>query len=154
MSSRISTKSEYAIKALVRLALADGMAPVSARDIVAFTGVPPKFLEQVMADLRQGGLVESQRGKGGGYLLARDPASVSFADVIDLIDGRRADPAGERAGALGSNGGKVRMRGGDQAEALVAPVWREVRTCTRAILGSATIADAAARAAEAPMYYI
>ena len=152
MSSRISTKSEYAIKALVRLALADGAAPVSARDIVAFTGVPPKFLEQVMADLRQGGLVESQRGKGGGYVIARDPSTVSFADVIDLIDGRRAEPDG--GSGAGSNGGKGRMRGGDQAEALVAPVWREVRQCTRAILGSATIADAAARAAEAPMYYI
>jgi Rrf2 family protein len=155
VSSRISTKSEYAIKALVRLALADGAAPVSARDIVAFTGVPPKFLEQVMADLRQGGLVESQRGKGGGYVIARDPATVSFADVIDLIDGQRAEAVGGRAGGSpGSNGGKGRMRGGDQAEILVAPVWREVRECTRAILGSATIADAAARATEAPMYYI
>ena len=93
----LSTKSDYAIKALVRLALADGTAPVTARDIVAFTGIPPKFLEQVMHDLRQAGLVESQRGKGGGYVIARDPATVSFADVIDLIDGRRADPAA-RAG--------------------------------------------------------
>jgi Rrf2 family protein len=152
VSSRISTKSEYAIKALVRLALANGTAPVSARDIVTFTGVPPKFLDQVMADLRQGGLVTSQRGKGGGYTLAVDPATISFADVIDLIDGRGADPA-VRA-AAGSNGGKGRMHGGDQAEALVAPVWREVRECTRAILGSATIAAAAARAAKAPMYYI
>jgi Rrf2 family protein len=150
----LSTKSDYAIKALVRLALADGSAPVTARDIGAFTGVPPKFLEQVMHDLRQGGLVESQRGKGGGYVIARDPASVSFADVIDLIDGRRADPLPGRAGAPGSNGGKGRMHGGDQVDVLVAPVWREVRECTRAILGSATIADAAARAAEAPMYYI
>ena len=149
----LSTKSEYAIKALVRLAIANGTAPVSARDIVAFTGVPPKFLEQVMADLRQGGLVASRRGKGGGYMLAVDPGSVSFADVIDLIDGRRADAA-SCAGSPGSNGGKGRMRGGDQAEVLVAPVWREVRECTRAILGSATIADAAARAARAPMYYI
>ncbi len=149
----LSTKSDYAIKALVRLALANGSAPVSARDIVAFTGVPPKFLEQVMHDLRQAGLVESQRGKGGGYVIARDPASVSFADVIDLIDGRRG-PLVARDGAPSSNGGKGRMRGGDQAEALVAPVWHEVRECTRAILGSATIADAAARAAEAPMYYI
>ena len=147
----LSTKSDYAIKALVRLALADGTAPVTARDIVAFTGIPPKFLEQVMHDLRQAGLVESQRGKGGGYVIARDPATVSFADVIDLIDGRRADPA---ARAPGSNGGKARMRGGGRADALVAPVWREVRDCTRAILGAATIADAAARAAEAPMYYI
>ena len=150
----LSTKSEYAIKALVRLALEDGSAPVTAREIVAFTGVPPKFLEQVMHDLRQGGLVESQRGKGGGYVIARDPAAVSFADVIDLIDGRRADPLPGRAGAPSSNGGKGRMRGGDQVDVLVAPVWREVRECTRAILGSATIADAAARAAEAPMYYI
>jgi Rrf2 family protein len=149
----LSTKSDYAIKALVRLALADGTAPVTARDIVAFTGIPPKFLEQVMHDLRQAGLVESQRGKGGGYIIARDPGTVSFADVIDLIDGRRADPAA-RAGSPGSNGGKARMRGGGRADALVAPVWREVRDCTRAILGAATIADAAARAAQAPMYYI
>jgi Rrf2 family protein len=149
----LSTKSDYAIKALVRLALGDGSAPVTARDIVAFTGAPPKFLEQVMHDLRQAGLVESQRGKGGGYVIARDPASVSFADVIDLIDGRRG-PLAARAGSPSSNGGKGRMRGGDQAEVLVAPVWHEVRECTRAILGSATIADAAARAAEAPMYYI
>ena len=154
MRSRISTRSEYAIKALVRLALADGSAPVSARDIVAFTGVPPKFLEQVMQDLRRAGLVESQRGKGGGYVIARDPATVSFADVIDHVDGPRRDPGAAPADAAGSNGGKGRMQGGDQAEALVAPVWREVRECTRAILGSATIADAAARAAEAPMYYI
>lgn len=154
MSSRISTRSEYAIKALVRLALADGPAPVTARDIVAFTGVPPKFLEQVMYDLRRAGIVESQRGKGGGYVLVRDPATLSFADVIDLIDGLRAEPSAAGAGAPGSNGGKGRMRGGDQAEALVAPVWREVRECTRAILGAATIAEAASRAAEAPMYHI
>ena len=51
----LSAKSEYAIKALVRLALSDGSAPVTARDIGAFTGVPPKFLEQVMHDLRQAG---------------------------------------------------------------------------------------------------
>jgi Rrf2 family protein len=149
----LSTRSDYAIKALVRLALADGAAPVTARDIVAFTGVPPKFLEQVMHDLRQAGLVESQRGKRGGYVIARDPARVSFADVIDAIGGRRAGPPGESA-PNGSNGGKGRMQGGGRADALVAPVWREVRECTRAILGSATIADAAARATAAPMYYI
>jgi Rrf2 family protein len=154
VSSRISTKSEYAIKALVRLALADGSAPVSARDIVAFTGVPPKFLEQVMHDLRRAGLVQSQRGKGGGYVIARDPAAISFADVVDLIDGPQVRTAAGPADTAGSNGGKGRMRGGDRAEALVAPVWREVRERTRAVLGSATIADAAARASAAPMYYI
>jgi Rrf2 family protein len=138
--THLSTKSEYAVKALVRLALASGKSPVSAREISEFGGIPAKFLEQVMHDLRQGGLVVSQRGKGGGYRLAVDPAAVSFADVIDLVDG--------------SHGGLGRMRYGDQAEALVAPVWRDVRDATRAILRSATIADAAARASEKPMYYI
>jgi Rrf2 family protein len=136
----LSTKSDYAIKALVRLALANGDGPVQAREISAFAAIPVKFLEQVMHDLRQGGLVHSQRGKGGGYVLAVDPAALSFADVIDLIDG--------------SHGGKGRMPRGDQAEPLVAPVWREVRECTRAVLGSATIAAAAARASHDPMYYI
>ncbi len=102
----LSSKSEHAIKALVRLALPHE-GPVQSREIAEFAGIPPKFAEQVMRDLRQAGLVESQRGKGGGYLLARDPAAVSFADVIDVIDG--------------SNGGKSRMRPGDQAEPLVAP---------------------------------
>ena len=138
--AHLSTKSEYAIKALVCLALAGGKPPVSSREISRFGGIPAKFLEQVMHDLREGGFVVSQRGKGGGYRLAADPASVSFADVIDLIDG--------------SHGGLGRMHNGDQAEALVAPVWREVREATRAILCSATIADAAARASDKPMYYI
>jgi Rrf2 family protein len=136
----LSTKSDYAIKALVRLALANGDSPVQAREIVEYTGIPAKFLEHVMHDLRLGGLVTSQRGKGGGYVLARDSQAISFADVIDIVDG--------------SHGGKGRMRGRDQAEVLVAPVWDAVRECTRAILGSATIADAAARATAAPMYYI
>ncbi|HET6493820.1 MAG TPA: Rrf2 family transcriptional regulator [Thermoleophilia bacterium] len=136
----LSAKSEYAIKALVRLALASGDEPVQARQIVAFTGIPPKFLDQVMHDLRHGGLVESRRGVGGGYVLTRDPAAISFLDVVDMIDG--------------SYGGKGRMQGGGQAELLVAPVWDEVRECLRRILRSATIADAAARAAAEPMYYI
>ena len=136
----LSTKSDYAIKALVRLALVNGDGPVQAREISTFAGIPAKFLEQVMHDLRQGGLVHSQRGKGGGYVLAVNPASLSFADVIDLIDG--------------SHGGMGRMPRGDQAEPLVAPVWREVRERTRAVLGSATIAAAAARASQDPMYYI
>ena len=136
----ISAKSEYAIKALVRLALAPRDEPLQARDIVAFTGVPPKYLDQVMHDLRHGGLVESRRGIGGGYVLVRDPAAITFYDVVDLIEG--------------SYGGKARMHGGSQADDLVAPVWNEVRACVSRILQSATIADAALRVATAPMYHI
>ncbi len=135
-----SSKSDYAIKALVCLALDGGDEPVQARRIVAFAGIPPKYLDQVMHDLRHGGLVESRRGSGGGYVLARPPEKISFLDVTDLIDG--------------SHGGKGRMRDGGQAELLVTPVWDEARECLRRILRSATIADAAARASTEPMYHI
>jgi len=137
---RCSSKSEDAIKALVCLALGSDGEPVQAREIVAFTGIPPKYLDQVMHALRRGGLVQSRRGAGGGYVLARQAETISFLDVVDLIDG--------------SLGGVGRMRGGGQAELLVAPVWDEARNSVRRILASATIADAAARAAAEPMYHI
>jgi Rrf2 family protein len=138
--THLSLRSEYAIKALVCLALGIGGRPVQAREIASFGGIPAKFLERVMQDLRQAGLVGSRRGKGGGYVLARDPDGITFAAVIDLIEG--------------SDGGKGRMRRDDAAEQLVAPVWHEVREATRDILEAATIAGAAARAGAHPMYYI
>ncbi|MGO8683655.1 MAG: RrF2 family transcriptional regulator [Thermoleophilia bacterium] len=137
---RVSLKADYAIKALVRLALATESKPVQAHDIAEFGVIPAKFLEQVMHDLRQAGYVHSKRGKRGGYVLARAAADISFAEVIDTIDGTHD------AGA--------RMRLGDQAERLVQPVWREVNRCLRLMLEQATIAAAAERAAQAPMYYI
>ena len=136
----VSLKSQYAIKALVRLALATTPEPVQARDIAAYGSIPTKFLEQVMHDLRQAGYVHSQRGKRGGYVLARPAAEISFAEVIATIEG--------------THGGVARMRPGDQAELLVQPVWLEVRTRVREVLEQATIAAAAERAAAAPMYYI
>lgn len=138
--AHVSTKCHYAIKALVRLAVANGEGPVRAREIAAYGGIPPKFLEQVMHDLRQAGLVTSRRGKDGGYALARDPAEITFSMVRTVVDG--------------SAGGIGRMRSDDQAEALVAPVWQDVRRAVRTVLDAATIADAAGRAASAPMYYI
>lgn len=136
----VSLKAQYAIKALIRLAVSNGGGPVPARDIATFGAIPAKFLEQIMHDLRQAGFVQSLRGKHGGYMLARDPGEISFAAVIDTIEG--------------SHGGVARMRSGDQAELLVEPVWLEVRSHVRAVLEQATIAGAAERAASSPMYYI
>ena len=140
MTVHVSTRCHYAIKALVRLALADGTEPVQGRAIAEFGGIPPKFLEQVMHDLRQAGLVTSRRGKRGGYALARAAASVTFADVREAIDGP--------FGGAGSG------RGGDPAEACVAPVWHEVREVVRGVMERATIAEAAARGRPHDMYYI
>ena len=90
-------------------------------NVVLTTGaVIPIFQRTTQSEGGVGFRLESNRGKGGGYVLAVDPAALSFADVIDLIDGRRADPLGGRAGSPGSNGGKGRMHGGDQADLRMA----------------------------------
>lgn len=136
----VSLKCQYAIKALVRLAATQSNEPVQAREIARFGGIPAKFLEQVMHDLRTAGLVRSLRGKNGGYTLTCDPAQITFAVVIDVIEG--------------SHGGAGRMPGDDQAQRLVEPVWQDVRQAVRGVLESATIADAAARTAAPPMYFI
>jgi Rrf2 family protein len=135
-----SVRTRYAIKAVLRLAIGYGGPPVQAREVARFGGIPVKFLDQVMADLRQAGLVIGRRGKGGGYLLARDPRKVSFADVFEAVEG--------------SWGGLARMPADDAAEALVGPVWAEVRRVTREVLAGATFADVAAGADVAGMYYI
>ena len=135
----ISTRCHYAIKALVRLALSYGGAPVQSRDIAAFGSIPGKYLEQVMHDLRQGGLVSSTRGKNGGYVLARLPDTITFAEVRELIDGPFD---------------AVRMPRAGQADALVEPVWRDVRQAVHKVLAGATIGAAAERARWARTYAI
>ncbi len=135
----ISTRCRYAIKALVRLALSYGGAPVQSRDIATFGGIPVKYLEQVMHDLRQGGLVTSTRGKNGGYVLARSPGAVTFAQVREIIDGPFEDQ---------------RMPGAGQADAFVEPVWHDVRQAVNEVLAGATIGAAAERARSTTMYAI
>jgi Rrf2 family transcriptional regulator, cysteine metabolism repressor len=135
----ISTRCRYAIKALVRLALSYGGVPVQSRDIAGFGGIPVKYLEQVMHDLRQGGLVTSTRGKNGGYVLARSPGSITFAQVREIIDG--PDEA-------------ERMPGAGQADAFVEPVWHDVRQAVHQVLAGATIGAAAERARSTTMYAI
>jgi Rrf2 family protein len=136
----ISTRCRYAIKALVRLALSYGGAPVQSREIALFGGIPVKYLEQVMRDLRQGGLVASTRGKNGGYVLTRTPDAITFAQVREVVDGPFTDPE--------------RMPGAGQADALVEPVWHDVRQAVREVLAGATIGASAERARSTHMYAI
>ena len=136
----ISTRCRYAIKALVRLALSYGGAPVQSRDIAGFGGIPVKYLEQVMHDLRQGGLVTSTRGKNGGYVLARSPEAITFAQVREIVDGPFVDPE--------------RMPRAGQADALVEPVWHDVRRAVREVLAGATIGAVAERARSTQTYAI
>jgi Rrf2 family protein len=84
---RVSTRGDYASRALLSLALHGGDAPVSVRDIAARTGLPQPYLEQILLALKGAGLVRSKRGVGGGYVLAHAPADITLGDIVSAVDG-------------------------------------------------------------------
>jgi Rrf2 family protein len=82
----LSFKARYALRALVELARADGQQ-LTAADLSTRADAPRKFLEAILLSLSRAGVVASRRGKFGGYVLARPPESISFAQIIRIIDG-------------------------------------------------------------------
>ncbi len=85
---RVSTRGDYACRALLSLALhADGSGPTSVRDIAERTGLPQPYLEQILLALKGAGLVRSKRGVGGGYVLARTPEDIRLSEIISAVDG-------------------------------------------------------------------
>lgn len=82
----LSRKAKYALRALSVLALSDG-SPVQARRLAEEAKVPAKFLEAILVELRDAGVVESRRGTVGGHRLARPAAQVMVGDVVRIIDG-------------------------------------------------------------------
>ena len=83
----LTQKARYAFHALFVLAQHEGEEPMMIADIADEAGVPRKFLEQILLDLKRRGIVRSLRGRAGGYLLGREPKDISFADIIRTIDG-------------------------------------------------------------------
>jgi Rrf2 family iron-sulfur cluster assembly transcriptional regulator len=85
---RVSTRGDYACRALLSLALhAGNEGPTSVRDIAERTGLPQPYLEQILLALKGAGLVRSKRGVGGGYVLARDPADIKISEIVSAVDG-------------------------------------------------------------------
>lgn len=83
----LSQKCQYAVRAVLELAKQYGQGPVPISHIAANQAIPQRFLENILNELRPTGLIESRRGIQGGYLLARDPATISVGEVIRLIEG-------------------------------------------------------------------
>ena len=83
----LSQKGRYALHALIVLAQHDGEDPMMIADIAEEAGVPRKFLEQILLELRKRGILRSLRGRAGGYALAKAPKDISFADIIRVTDG-------------------------------------------------------------------
>ncbi len=85
---RVSTRGDYACRALLSLALrVDEGGPTSVRDIAERTGLPQPYLEQILLALKGAGLVRSKRGVGGGYVLARPAAEIRIAEILSAVDG-------------------------------------------------------------------
>jgi Rrf2 family protein len=83
----LSKKAKYAIKALIALAERENEEPMRIVDLAIAEQIPPKFLELILLDLRNHGILQSRKGKGGGYLLARDPADIYLGQIVRIFDG-------------------------------------------------------------------
>jgi len=85
-----STRAEYGVRVMVDLARRGGADPVPLAEIAECEGLPLAYLEHLVARLRRAGLIESRRGAHGGYLLAREPAQITMAEVVEALEGRIA----------------------------------------------------------------
>jgi len=85
---RVSTRGDYASRALLSLALHDeNSGPTSVRDIAERTGLPQPYLEQILLSLKGAGIVTSKRGVGGGYVLTRPPDDLTLGEIVAAVDG-------------------------------------------------------------------
>lgn len=126
----VSAKADYAVRALLELATRPGGA-VRAETLATEQGLPVKFLENILVDLRRAGVVTSRRGSDGGYLLARPASDVTLATIIRAVDGPLAEVRGARPEAAEYDGAAVHLR----------EVWIAVRASLRAVLESVTLAQ-------------
>ena len=138
----LSRKSKYGLKALLALAQETGRGPVLISALADRDGIPKKFLEAILLELKRRGLVQSRKGKGGGYFLRREPADITFGEVIRVLDGPLA--------AVPCVSQTAYMRCAECADELTCGVrlaMKEVRDATARILDSTTLADVNARVA-------
>jgi Rrf2 family protein len=131
---RVTAKVDYALRAAVELAAAEGQGPVKGERIAQSQEIPLKFLENILLELRHHGLVQSQRGAEGGYWLARPAESINVADVIRAVEGPLANVRGARPETLDYDGAAESLK----------DVWIAVRANLRAVLESVSLADLAA----------
>jgi Rrf2 family protein len=130
---RISAKVDYAVRAAIELAVADDDQLTKAEAIARAQDIPPKFLENILGDLRHGGLVQSQRGAEGGYRLARPAAEITIADIIRVVEGPMASVRGGRPEDVEYAGNSEPLR----------RVWIAVRSALRQVAERVTLADLA-----------
>jgi Rrf2 family protein len=141
---KISAKTEYACLAMIELAGQHTTGePVRIRTIAEAHDIPPRFLVQILLQLKSAGLVSSTRGASGGYQLARDPATISLGAIMSIIEGQEA--------GLSRDPNQV-----SPAQRALLSVWNDVIAIERQTLDQITLSDLLERlrSDDANMYFI
>ena len=121
----ISVKGEYALQAIFDLSSQPPGQPVRIADIARRQNIPQKFLELILASLKQGGFVESRRGAEGGYMLARSASQITIGEVYRFFDG----------------GQKLKSRAKRRADSAFEDLWRQVDEAVSSVVDRTTFAD-------------
>lgn len=128
---RLTSKTDYGLRALIDLALHESGLPVQSRDIATRQGIPESYLNQLLILLRRAGLIRSLRGPQGGHHLARPTRAISIADIITALDGPTASESATPSSEA---------RGSDAAtDQVVREAWEQVNAAIAGALGRITL---------------
>jgi Rrf2 family protein len=130
---KVTAKAEYAVRAMLELATTEESLLKGER-IASSQGIPLKFLENILVDLRHADLVHAQRGAEGGYRLAREPEEITLGQVIRAVEGPLASVRGEPPERMAYEGSSENLQ----------RVWIAVRASLRSVLDDLTLADVVA----------
>jgi len=147
----VTQKCQYALRALFELAKREKEGVVRSADIAANQAIPKRFLEVILHQLRQGGFVDSQRGKEGGFFLSRPANEITVGEIIRFIDG----PINPVDCQLNKPRGRCGLQGG----CVFLSLWDEARTALEQVYDTKTLRDLVDReqaslADQAPQYVI
>lgn len=129
----VTAKADYAVRAVVELAGADQSAPRKIEELAQAQDIPVSFLENILSQLRSAGLVRSQRGRDGGFWLARPAEELTLATVIRAVEGPLVGVRGQRPEEVSYEGAAESLR----------EVWLALRANLRKVLEHVTVADVA-----------
>ncbi len=138
-----SAKAQYGLKAVVYLAQNTGKGPIQAKEIAVTQNVPVRYLELLLSQLKKGRLINSNRGKLGGYQLARPASAISVYDVVIALEGRISFVSSHETGE------------GDRIETAVSAFWKQAEDVLVNYLKQMSIHDLQQKAeSDEQMYYI
>jgi len=129
----VPQKSQYALRAVFELAKRAGQGPVKTAEIANEQAIPRRFLEVILHQLKQAGIVASERGARGGYLLARSPQELTVGDIMRFMDG----PIGPVECVAGDSAERCSLYG----HCVFLPMWEKVRRATEAVYDHTSFDD-------------